>query len=275
MKGAFLRMTVELSGLLLKTQIIQGSLPMRFFLASVSDEIKLDALNELLSRVETTLGHPFFDRALLLEALTHSSFRNEQGSIKDNERLEFLGDAVIGLIIGERLWTMFPESSEGQLSRWRSQLVSRKSLADLSKTAGMGDWILLGKGEVRSGGADKKSILAGVFESVMGALYLDGGLEKVRNFLLKVYSPSFECLSEDDVTYRKELDQKTFLQEVTQSRHGTTPLYRIVDVWGLEHEKHFRVEIEIAGQVIAQGEGRSKKEAEQRAAQTALETYGL
>jgi ribonuclease-3 len=104
---------------------------------------------------------------------------------------------------------------------------------------------------------------------------LDGGLEKARNFLLTVYKSSLDSLSVDDVTYRKELDQKTFLQEVTQSRNGTTPLYRVVDVWGLEHEKNFRVEIEIAGQVIAQGEGRSKKEAEQRAAQTALETYGL
>ena len=139
----------------------------------------------------------------------------------------------------------------------------------------MGSWILLGKGEERSGGSDKKSILAGVFESVVGALYLDGGLEKARNFLLTVYKSSLDSLSVDDVTYRKELDQKTFLQEVTQSRNGTTPLYRVVDVWGLEHEKNFRVEIEIAGQVIAQGEGRSKKEAEQRAAQTALETYGL
>lgn len=211
----------------------------------------------------------------MIEALTHSSFRNEQGIDTDNERLEFLGDAVIGLVIGERLWCQFPNSPEGQLSRWRSQLVSRKSLADLSKEAGMGSWILLGKGEERSGGADKKSILAGVFESVVGALYLDGGLEKARNFLLTVYKSSLDLLSVDDVTYRKELDQKTFLQEVTQSRNGTTPLYRVVDVWGLEHEKNFRVEIEIAGQVIAQGEGRSKKEAEQRAAQTALETYGL
>lgn len=182
---------------------------------------------------------------------------------------------MIGLVIGEELLSRFPKATEGQLSRWRSQLVSRKSLADLSKESGMGSWLFLGKGEERSGGSEKKSILAGVFESVVGALYLDGGLEKARNFLLKAYKVSFESLSEDDVTYRRELDQKTFLQEVTQSRHGMTPLYRVVDVWGREHEKNFRVEIEIAGQVVAQGEGRSKKEAEQRAAQCALESYEL
>jgi len=211
----------------------------------------------------------------LLEALIHSSFTNEQKGQADNERLEFLGDAVIGLVIGEELWNRFPNASEGQLSRWRSQLVSRKSLAELSKQWEMGSWILLGKGEERSGGARKTSILAGVFESVTGALYLDGGLEKVRAFLLKVYRTTIDSLSVDDVTYRKELDQKTFLQELTQSRHGSTPIYRVVDVWGREHEKNFRVELEIAGEIVAQGEGRSKKEAEQKAAQSALENYGL
>lgn len=211
----------------------------------------------------------------MLEALIHSSFTNEQKGQADNERLEFLGDAVIGLVIGEELWNRFPNASEGQLSRWRSQLVSRKSLAELSKQWEMGSWILLGKGEERSGGARKTSILAGVFESVTGALYLDGGLEKVRAFLLKVYRTTIDSLSVDDVTYRKELDQKTFLQELTQSRHGSTPIYRVVDVWGREHEKNFRVELEIAGEIVAQGEGRSKKEAEQKAAQSALENYGL
>lgn len=215
------------------------------------------------------------NRELLSEALIHSSFKNEQSLKKDNERLEFLGDAVIGLVIGEALWEKYPGASEGQLSRWRSQLVSRKSLADLSVVAGMGKWVYLGKGEERSGGAEKRSILAGVFESVVGALYLDGGLEKARAFLLRLYEPSFSTLSEDDLSYRKELDQKTFLQEITQSKHGMTPLYRVIDVWGLEHEKNFKVEIEIAGKVIATGEGRSKKEAEQRAAQGALEAYGL
>ncbi|MFM8269912.1 MAG: ribonuclease III [Pseudomonadota bacterium] len=268
-------MTVELSGLWLENPDNPGVTSSEVFLGSVADKNTLDERSDLLLQVEKTLDHVFSNRALLLEALTHSSFKNEQGSQTDNERLEFLGDAVIGLIIGEKLWSLFPQASEGQLSRWRSQLVSRKSLADLSKQSNMGTWILLGKGEARSGGNEKKSILAGIFESVMGALYLDGGLEKVRNFLVKVYKTSFESLSEDDVTYRKELDQKTFLQEITQGRHGTTPLYRVIDVWGLEHEKHFRVEIEIAGQIIAHGEGRSKKEAEQKAAQYALETYGL
>ncbi|NBT57882.1 ribonuclease III [bacterium] len=244
-------------------------------MASTADQNKLDALKERLIQIEKNLEHSFTQRDLLLEALIHSSFTNEQKGQADNERLEFLGDAVIGLVIGEELWNRFPNASEGQLSRWRSQLVSRKSLAELSKQWEMGSWILLGKGEERSGGARKTSILAGVFESVTGALYLDGGLEKVRAFLLKVYRTTIDSLSVDDVTYRKELDQKTFLQELTQSRHGSTPIYRVVDVWGREHEKNFRVELEIAGEIVAQGEGRSKKEAEQKAAQSALENYGL
>lgn len=230
---------------------------------------------EHIEQVEAVLGHSFSNLELLAEALTHSSFNNENRKGKDNERLEFLGDAVIGLVIGQELWRRFPNSSEGQLSRWRSQLVSRKSLADLSLETGMGQWVFLGKGEKRSGGSEKRSILAGVFESVVGALYLDGGLEKAATFLLKVYKASLEELSEDDIRYRKELDQKTFLQEITQSRHGTTPLYRVVDMWGLEHEKNFKVEIEIAGVVVATGEGKSKKEAEQRAAQGALEAFGV
>ncbi|NDG26171.1 MAG: ribonuclease III, partial [Proteobacteria bacterium] len=230
---------------------------------------------ELLRQIEEQLNHQFNHRDFLLEALVHSSFGNEKGAEKDNERLEFLGDAVIGLVIGEELWRRFSSSSEGLLSRWRSQLVSRKSLADLAVQVGMGDWVLLGRGEKRTGGSEKQSILAGVFEAVVGALYLDGGLEKTRSFLLRVFTQSIQNIFVDDVSYRKELDQKTFLQEITQSKHRSIPLYRVVDVWGLEHEKNFKVEIEIEGVVVAAGEGRSKKEAEQRAAKKALESYGV
>lgn len=240
---------------------------------NLSSSIPLD--EALVCTIEDTLGHIFTNRMLLVEALIHTSFSNEKGISTNNERLEFLGDAVIGLVIGERLCEKFPQANEGQLSRWRGQLVSRKSLAELSKQTSMGKWVFLGKGESRSGGAEKKSILAGVFESVLGALYLDGGLEKARAFLLRIYHPLLENLTEDDASYRKELDQKTFLQEITQSKHGMIPLYRVIDVWGLEHEKNFKVEIEIAGKVVATGEGKSKKEAEQKAAQGALETYGL
>jgi len=243
---------------------------------SHNDPKPLSSLSEeIVAEMGLVLGHPFQNGALLLEALTHSSFKNEHNLRRDNERLEFLGDAVIGLIIGEKLWTQFPSSSEGQLSRWRGQLVSRKMLADLALQLGMGRWVLLGKGEEKSGGAQKRSILAGIFESVIGALYLDGGLDRAKAFLVKVYQPFLEALTEDDTQYRKELDQKTFLQEITQSRHGSTPIYRVIDVWGLEHEKSFKVEIEIAGSVLATGQGRSKKEAEQRAAQEALEVMGL
>lgn len=245
-------------------------------MSSLGNPLRSDTFSKRVeAEVASALGHVFKNTSLLEEALTHSSFKNEKNTQKDNERLEFLGDAVIGLVIGEQLWLQFPKAAEGQLSRWRGQLVSRKSLADFALQLGMGHWVLLGKGEERSGGATKRSILAGVFESVVGALYLEGGISKARKFLLKVYRPLLETLTEDDIQYRKELDQKTFLQEITQSRHGSTPLYRVVDAWGLEHEKSFKVEIEIAGAVIATGQGKSKKEAEQKAAQQALEVMGL
>jgi len=226
-----------------------------------------------LISIQKQLNYEFKRPNLLEEALIHSSFKNENRLPFDNERLEFLGDAVIGLVIGDQLFHRFPSATEGQISWWRSQLVSRKKLGELAISLGMGEWVLLGKGEKATGGAQKRSILAGVFEAVVGALYGDGGLPVVSKFLLTVYEKDLSTLSSSREMNQKTLDQKTFLQEMTQAKLGSTPIYRLINVWGLEHEKNFRVEIEIDGKVIATGEGRSKKEAEQNAAHGALEVY--
>lgn len=220
----------------------------------------------------------------MLQALTHSSFSNEKAahsdhafraSLPDNERFEFLGDAVIGLVVAKALMEKFPNACEGKLSRWRSSLVSRKTLAEMAVRLGLGELVLLGRGERRTGGAEKRSILAAVLEAVVGALYLDGGLEVATLFLNEVYQEWFLQLSDQDDLVIRMMDRKTHLQERTQHQYRSTPEYRLVEAWGAEHEKNFRVEILIAGKVIAQGDGKSKKEAEQHAAQVAIEVLGF
>jgi ribonuclease III len=248
------------------------------------DTILLSDLQEgVLSALEELVGHDFNSRALLLQSITHSSFSNEKAAglpggnacPSDNERLEFLGDAVIGLVVAQILMHRFPEACEGKLSRWRSSLVSRKTLAEIACELKLGDNLLLGRGERSTGGAEKRSILAAGLEALVGALYLDGGLEKASAFLERIYTPWFSHLGDGEESVFKMLDKKTHLQERTQSLYKTTPLYRLVDVWGPEHEKHFRVEIVIGDNIIATGDGRSKKEAEQNAARTALESLGI
>lgn len=223
--------------------------------------------------VEALLGHSFSNGALLREALTHSSFSNEKlnagvACSDDNERLEFLGDAVIGLVVGQILMERFPRANEGWLSKWRSALVSRKTLAELAVKLRLGEFLLLGRGERRSGGAEKSSILASGFEALVGALYLDGGVGPASRFLSELYDPILSGLS---LGGQEVTDKKTHLQERTQCLFKIIPEYRVVDSWGLEHEKTFRVEICIQGRSIAVAEGKSKKEAEQAAACLALQ----
>lgn len=235
--------------------------------------------------METLVAYSFSSKELLALALTHSSYSNEQAvtgpraaapdAPADNERLEFLGDAVIGLVVAQLLMDRFPQACEGKLSRWRSNLVSRKTLAEIAADLDIGGCLLLGRGEKRTGGAEKRSILAAGLEAIVGALYLDGGMPPVWAFLSKIYATWLESLGDGDDTMLRMLDKKTHLQEKTQSLYKTTPVYRLVEVWGLEHEKNFKVEILIADKVIATGSGRSKKEAEQAAAHQALETLGF
>ena len=229
------------------------------------------------------VSYRFCKPDLLIQAITHSSYSNETACaqekalpiLADNERLEFLGDAVIGLVVARTLMELFPDAAEGKLSRWRSSLVSRKTLAELASELRLGDYVMLGRGEKRTGGSEKRSILAAALEALVGAMYLDGGIEKVSVFLRQIYQPLLAALTEGDETIFKLMDKKTHLQEKTQSVFKAAPHYRLVEAWGPEHEKFFRVEIVIDGKVVAQGDGRSKKEAEQQAASLALDILGF
>lgn len=226
-----------------------------------------------LLRVETLVGHSFRNRALLEEALTHSSYSNEKQAegvqVRDNERLEFLGDAVIGLVVAELLMAVYPNACEGSLSRWRSALVSRRALAEISIELNLGPNLRLGIGEQRTGGAEKRSILAAVLESVVGALYQDAGLEITRHFLARVFQPWVSQVGTEPVVSTH--DNKTQLQEVVYLYFRQVPVYRLVESWGPEHAKSFKVSVQIEGLGAYFGEGRSKKEAEQIAAGLALE----
>lgn len=241
-----------------------------------------EAILKAVRSVESLASYSFKDPATLVEALTHSSFFNEvvvaadPVTPSDNERLEFLGDAVIGLVVARCLMERFRTASEGLLSKWRSQLVSRKTLAEIAQRLGLGAHVFLGKGELATGGAEKRSILSSAFEAVVAALYLDGGLEAATQFLERVYQPLFVDLESSASEPRGQLvDSKTLLQERSQAFYRTAPSYRVVEAWGPEHEKFFRVEIAINGKAVADGYGRSKKEAEQNAARVALELLGF
>ncbi len=245
----------------------------------MSDPTHFADTEALRLAVEGLVGHSFRDPKILLRSLTHSSYSNEKAAtnpgLEDNERLEFLGDAVIGLVVAEALMDRYPSASEGKLSRWRSNLVSRRTLAELAAELNLGDFLRLGRGEKQTGGAEKTSILAGGFESVVGAVYVDGGLQIVRAFLLQVFRPLIEAFADENMTGSRYLDKKTALQEKSQSLYRLTPTYRLVDTWGLEHEKSFKVEILLGDSVVADGQGRSKKEAEQEAAKNALGRLGI
>lgn len=239
---------------------------------------RIPGFAELLQQVQKLLEYEFKNQDLVRQALTHSSFSNEDRKLNptadpltDNERLEFLGDAVIGLVVADLLMERFADASEGKLSRWRSYLVSRRHLAEVAAALGVGDSILLGQGERRTGGAQKRSILAAAFEALVGAVYIDGGLKPAAEVLARVFSIPLDILAQNPQAPVPSLDNKTYLQEVTQSLYKSTPLYKMVDAWGPEHEKVFRVEIQVGGRFMGTGDGRSKKEAEQVAASLALE----
>jgi ribonuclease-3 len=241
-----------------------------------------------VDRFEAVSGYRFRNPRYLEEALTHSSYANELNALGDkplrnNERLEFLGDAVIGLVVAQLLMDRYPDASEGRLSRWRSLLVSRRALAEIAMQYRLGESLRLGRGELRSGGAEKRSLLAGVFEALIGAIYLDGatagdpgrGLVGARTVLERWFGPWLDAVGADDRMPGPLIDRKTFLQERTQALYKLTPSYRLVESWGREHEKQFRVEIALGTRVLATGIGRSKKDAEQDAAQRALERLAL
>ncbi|MBW2067109.1 MAG: ribonuclease III [Deltaproteobacteria bacterium] len=214
------------------------------------------------------LGYEFKNRNLLEEAFRHSSYVNEVGSVdlRDNERLEFLGDAVLGLAIGHVLMDLFEDATEGELTRYRSFVVNEKGLCNMARILGLGECLFLGKGEETSSGREKPSILANTMESLVGALYLDAGFEKTKEIIQNLFLPMIKEIQSRAVVN----DYKSMIQEYTQETYKILPEYRVLQEKGPAHEKTFKVALMINGKIIGQGEGRTKKEAEQEAAKEAF-----
>lgn len=215
--------------------------------------------HELLQR----LNYTFQDEKLLIKALTH---RSKGGD--NNERLEFLGDAVVNFVIGEILFHQFPNGTEGELSRWRASLVNRDTLADLAKTFELGKYLHLGSGEQRSGGSERNSILSCAMEAVIGAVYLDSGFAAARECIVAWYAPFLNSLS----TAASHKDPKTLLQEYLQSQRMTLPNYVVSAIEGEAHQQVFTISCQVNGiDHISYGQGTSRRRAEQAAAQAMLE----
>ena len=215
------------------------------------------------------IGHTFLEPLHLLRALTHKSYAHESrdSDVPDNETLEFLGDSVLGFIVGERLFEQFPEMDEGALSKMKAFLVSAPSLARKARAYRLGEVLRVGVGEERSGGRNKDSLLADAFEAVIAAVYLDSGLEAARRLVLGTFGRDISDIDHTDLLFH---DFKTALQEVAQSRGIALPEYTVMEERGPDHSKTFVVEVRV-GAVTARGEGTSKKEAQQRAAREALD----
>jgi ribonuclease-3 len=220
-----------------------------------------------VSPLEERIGYSFRNPRLLEEALTHPSVRHEtQRDSFDNQRLEFLGDAVLQLVMTERLFRHFDEEAEGRLTKLRSRLVSRETLRTYAVAIGLGSHLKLGKGEEASGGRDRTSTLGDGFEALIGAIYLDGGLEEARRFVLEQAKADLEQIAEAPV----DINPKGELQELLQSISPTSPVYEVIGQSGPEHDKIFVVEARWCGVVLGKGSGRNKKQAETAAAEEAL-----
>ena len=223
------------------------------------------------SEFEQRIGHTFQKRELLRRALTHKSYSHEakELDVRHNETFEFLGDSVLGFVIGDLLFQHFPQLDEGALSKMKAFLVSAPSLAAKARHYGMGDVILLGVGEEKTGGRKKDSLLANLFEAVIAAIYLDGGIEPARDLIVRSFREDIEKIDQQDLLFR---DFKTALQEIAQGRGLQLPEYSVVDEVGPDHDKTFVVEVKI-GNLVTRGEGSSKKEAQQQAARHALQEF--
>ncbi len=224
-----------------------------------------------VEELEERLGHRFRDPARLERALVHASHAHENPGLASNERLEFLGDAVLDLVIGHRLFRAHPEWSEGELTRARSALVRTESLAARARELGLGPFLRLSRSEARSGGSNKTSILAGALEAVLGAIYLDGGLPAVERLVDRVFPPA----PVDPGSGRVARDPKTAFQEWAHAAHRESPNYRVLEDSGLEEdEARFLVEVRVGEEAFGRGRGRTKRAAERRAAESALERVG-
>lgn len=219
--------------------------------------------------LEQRLGYRFQDSGLLERALIHRSFANEQGLAESYERLEFLGDAVLGMMTAEWLFERYPGRPEGELSRLKSALVSEGTLAAFSDRLELGEELHLGVGEERTGGRRKASLLADALEAILGALWLDGGAGAARPLVRRLLAAAME-----EQERLAEADKKTRLQELLQARGWERPVYEVVAEEGPDHQKRFAVACRVQGEVVGRGKGRTKKLAEQRAAARALERLG-
>jgi ribonuclease III len=229
-----------------------------------------------VAELEVTLGYRFVRAELLERALTHSSLAHERGATEpereDNETLEFLGDAVVGMIAAEYVFRSYSDLAEGDLTRLRGALVSRRHLAEVAAELKLGKFLLLGRGEERSGGRTKTALLANAMEAVIGAIYLDAGLEAARKLIeVRVIAPVIGPLREQLTASGGMGDFKSALQELLQAQRQGQPDYRTTGEDGPDHRKQFFVEVRVGGQAFAEGEGRTRKHAEQDAARRAID----
>ncbi|MCD6560250.1 MAG: ribonuclease III [Deltaproteobacteria bacterium] len=230
--------------------------------------MELKTRNIEIDELTKTLDYTFKNPELLFQAFRHASYVNEHANpdLKDNERLEFLGDAVLDLAISHFLMDIFQNAEEGALSKFRSMVVDEIGLYQVAVSLRLGDYLLLGKGEEQSLGREKPSILSNTVEALLGALYLDAGFDKTMKIIGRLFSPLLERVKAKEIAH----DFKSALQEYTQKTYKTLPNYRLVKESGPAHDKIFSVELTIADKVIATGNGKSKKEAEQDAAKEAF-----
>lgn len=234
--------------------------------------MKITAIVHDLSPLEQKLSVKFDNPDLLIQALTHRSYLNEKSGpvTGHNERLEFLGDAVLELIVTEELYRRFPDKPEGELTSYRAALVNAKMLSDVSMDLGLNEFLLLSRGEAKDTGRARQYILANTFESVTGALYLDQGYEAAKRFIHAVLIERIKDVLEQKL-YK---DPKSLFQEEAQERVGVTPSYEVMSEWGPDHDKHFVIGAYLKSELVAEGEGSSKQEGQENAARNGLNKKG-
>lgn len=225
-------------------------------------------LQAAIPEIEQRLGYLFMDKSPLIMAFIHRSFVNENKSVAEqhNERLEFLGDSVLGLLISDYLYKYLPMTPEGELSYLRSRLVEASSCMQYVQKLGVEEFLLLGKGERRNDGRGRESILADLFEAIVGAIFIDGGLESARRFLFQSLSKEFESILK-----KPDENWKAILQDYAQKKYQQTPVYEVVSETGPDHNKMFIVKVMVKDREMGRGEGASKKEAQQKAAENAVQ----
>ncbi|MFH1680034.1 MAG: ribonuclease III [Candidatus Eisenbacteria bacterium] len=240
---------------------------------SIEGEAVSSKRRQTLRQLEQKIGVRFKDLALLNQALVHRSYLNGKAAnrIQSNERMEFLGDSVLGLVVNEYLYKMNPEENEGNLTKIKSLVVSRQILAQKAEETGLGRFLLLSSSESEAGGRQRTSIIADALEAVIGAIYLDQGLPAARRFIGDIMLEGMDEITENE----DHINYKSLLQEKVQSERKMHPIYRIRKERGPDHEKTFQVDVSVGGRIVGHGEGRTKKDAEQTAARAAIEGPAL